>query len=82
MTIKKLIEKMENEMVSASGVFENWLNDIDRYKNLDVSFTCKSNCICERYKSLSGFVWGLYATHFITDNQREMLIDELESLTK
>ena len=82
MTIKKLIEKMENEMMSASGVFKSWINDIDRYKNLDVSFTWTAKYIDETFKSLSGFVWGLYATNFITENQRDMLIEELISLTK
>lgn len=88
MTLEDLIKKLEDEGNGVFGVLQAWLDD---YKKLcEQVKTAKTQeqfnpgefrKLLERrskaYKTLSGFIWGLYAAGYIADKERNELAEDI-----
>ena len=62
MTLKELYEKLElNENNGTSALFKVWLDSKFR----------------SDYDALRGFIWGLYASDYITKKEKDELLEEL-----
>lgn len=66
-TIQELIQKMENLKMPTCLCINLWLGWLVEKK-------CSED---EVYGNIFGFIWGLFATGFITENERDCLIDNL-----
>lgn len=67
MTIQELIQKMKDSKMTTYGVLELFL---ERYNNKN-----ENNDVA--YGQITGFIWGLYSTGFITDDEKDCLINYL-----
>lgn len=70
MNFEELIEKLKKEHGN-NGTYEvlkMWYKELKRTNN---NFY---------YYKISGFLWGLYATEFINDNEREELINNINNI--
>ena len=92
MTISELIKKLRTEAPELNGkpngcyaVLQSWINDIEKIKNeYDLKkreFVRTINKLNEIYMELDGFLWGLYATGFISDKEQDEVRKEFSKLT-
>lgn len=93
MTITDLIKKMKTELPYLDGepngcyaVMQAYIDENEKtkekYAKGELPFTSAYNRLNEKYSFLNGMFWGLHASGFITDNEREELWQELMALTK
>lgn len=73
-TIQELIQKLKDSNISTYVLLESWESEIK-------SDNCKIDK-SRKFEFLSrifGFIWGLYSLEFITDCEKKLLFDYIES---
>lgn len=86
MTIKKLIWKLRKEKLKqieqgkefngSYGVLESWYSNITKM-DPRIDETEKFQCY---YNKITGMIWGLAAAFFITNKERNQLLEELNQI--
>lgn len=66
MTINELIKKLDQEKRFESEVLKMWLDDY--HKNHDFN----------HYQKIYGFLFGLSAARYITNEQRDEILDDID----
>ena len=69
MTFYELINKLKGNETGVHALLQLWINDIT------------SGTFERSYFSIYGFIWGLYHTNYITENDKDLLLEELVNMS-
>lgn len=79
MKLKELVEKLRESKSSSCNMLDMWLGELNEFSaiyKVDYSSTARKD-LSETYERIYGFIRGLQALEYISDDETDVLLSEL-----